>query len=835
MRRFCTIAVAAVVVALCTSIATAGLFDDLKDKIPTDKPDPKAEAEEKAKEKAREELRLQIPDLGRILNEDPAITTTFEDAITGVPFLDDFEPLYTAPLSELPVDPDGGYLLAAPGTYEMEAQSYCLHAGAYAPGSGDGYLTAELKGSAAKPVTDILRKSLDYPNIPQTNIQSLIWGIQAKTKISDMPRELQDAAETLLTDDQLRKLNGGALGLVPEELYDQAFVDLPDPLRKIKEAEAGLRSKLTSATDFDYGELEEIAIRPGEAPRTGEGPEVPLGRWSFDADGFFVRYFPHGYSRTTMQVIRPQNFIIEADDLGRIVSIADLRGRSISIEYDDAIAPMSCTHDDKSHGYAFQTVRLSWPDPDNPAWPLSEELRDTGWTLQGVPTERGRPNDPADRYDDARDRYEWGKRHHQQIMELAGQFEGAPDRHESIENLVDLGHLSVALEALFDDGEHGDGNASRLVKMVSEAWQAELSGLLAPETAAETTWRTPHSPGGMMLATSSLDGTMLAWRGGGSGSRGRSGRCGGGGSGAIPARNGPQRLGVSPRPYNPGADNPNIRPIDEDERNDDGSPNGSSGKTAIENAKKAIDWINKGKTAVDLLTDPVSGAMGLLGLDIPGGLFGKILDFNFDAWGKASEALGGDPPRDDYTEIAQRQPVDYPDLPTEVASEIPAARAAALNYLMDAFSEQMSTFNAAQVTLDRLGGAFEAGDEEWIDRQGALLVSYKHRAGGEMVAIADAMDAYLQALADEGITEIHVSGDDFRAYQQRLQTEGFSDTELEAARTVGFSDADIQHLLQQRMSFDPDEEAGNVLEAWQTAAAALRDLGQTWMNLPDAT
>ncbi|MFO7946787.1 MAG: hypothetical protein R6V19_08225, partial [Armatimonadota bacterium] len=123
----------------------------------------------------------------------------------------------------------------------------------------------------------------------------------------------------------------------------------------------------------------------------------------------------------------------------------------------------------------------------------------------------------------------------------------------------------------------------------------------------------------------------------------------------------------------------------------------------------------------------------------------------------------------------------------------------------------------------------------WIAQQSALLISYKHRAGGEMVAIADAMDAYLQALADEGITEINISGDDFRAYQQRLQTDGFSATELQAAQIVGFSDARIQQLLQQRISFDPDEEAGNVLDDWQTTATALRELGQTWLNLPDTT
>ncbi len=31
---------------------------------------------------------------------------------------------------------------------------------------------------------------------------------------------------------------------------------------------------------------------------------------------------------------------------------------------------------------------------------------------------------------------------------------------------------------------------------------------------------------------------------------------------------------------------------------------------------------------------------------------GQILDFNFDTWGKAADALAGDPPRDDYQLIA---------------------------------------------------------------------------------------------------------------------------------------------------------------------------------------
>jgi len=269
-------------IAGAASLASAGLLGDIKSKLPI--PDP----EQKAKEEARKQLRLQIPDLDRILGEEPGLTTSFDDAVTGIPFFDDYEPAYTAPLCQLPTLPQGGFLISVPGDFEFEAASYCLHAGTHGPGSGEGYLYATLKGSQAGIITDILNNSTRHLDIPQQHIQSLVWGIQAKTKISDMPPELRDAASRLLSQSQISKLNGGALGMVPDELFDQAFFDVPAPLRTVMEAEARLRGNLTSGL-FDFGALEQIAVLSGDPPDDDGGPVIPRGRWSFDPAGFFVR------------------------------------------------------------------------------------------------------------------------------------------------------------------------------------------------------------------------------------------------------------------------------------------------------------------------------------------------------------------------------------------------------------------------------------------------------------------------------------------------------------------------------------------------------------------
>jgi len=156
-----------------------------------------------------DQIKIKIPGLDKILKAEPALTTGISDAVLGVPFLDDYDPQALAPLTELPYSPERGFPLVRSGAFEHYAQSYCLHAGMYGPGGGDGYLLAPLKGDAADVIRSILRNSFRHPEIEQSTIQGLVWAILARSKIEDLGAEYQEAAGKLLTAKEIRKLSGG--------------------------------------------------------------------------------------------------------------------------------------------------------------------------------------------------------------------------------------------------------------------------------------------------------------------------------------------------------------------------------------------------------------------------------------------------------------------------------------------------------------------------------------------------------------------------------------------------------------------------------------------------
>ena len=77
-----------------------------------------------------------------------------------------------------------------------------------------------------------------------------------------------------------------------------------------------------------------------------------------------------------------------------------------------------------------------------------------------------------------------------------------------------------------------------------------------------------------------------------------------------------------------------------------------------------------------------------------------------------------------------------------------------------------------------------------------------------------------------------VSPDAYRRYQQRLQA-GLSPQELEAARSIGLTDAEIEVGRQKRLACDPNQVSGDLLAGSQAAADSLRELGGRWCRLPE--
>ena len=409
----------------------------------------------------------KLPSTDKILKSEAPVTTNIKDAVTDIIFLDDFNPQNYIPMTALPRSQSGAFRLDRPGLYALTVASYCLRAGEYGPSEGDGYAYAPLKGPQADIVQHVLQGSYVHPEIPQRDIQVLIWAIIARTKISDMSQEMQRTAARLLTPQELFEVNGGALGLVPQSERDKAFDKVPEQVRAVLEAEAQLREKLTAGQE-DYEELEQIAVRAGIAPE-GEGSRsVKGGRWSFHPDGYFVRYFPQGYTTTQIQLYVPEPFDIERDELGRITLLADKNGNRIEITY-SATAPLVVQGDKNVRGYAFSTVRFIQRRVVLPeiAFDLEGTYNDAGWTLVGIPSGKASRNYPHPYYDCA-ERYAFAVAYKLELDQL--------DKHlhpkEDMRDLMDIVHLIHSLSKLTNGTRLADAPwAPGHVDLVYKAWQ----------------------------------------------------------------------------------------------------------------------------------------------------------------------------------------------------------------------------------------------------------------------------------------------------------------------------------------------------------------------------
>ncbi|MFC1845109.1 hypothetical protein ACFLZ5_10020 [Thermodesulfobacteriota bacterium] len=323
---------------------------------------------------------IKTPSFGikGITENEPAITTSLEDAVTDLPILDDFNPQSFVALQDQKNGQNNEVLLQ-PGYYETILRSYCLHAGKHGPGKGEGYLYAPLKGPLAPIISNILKRSGHHPEVIQKDIQVLIWGVLARSKISKMPENIRWAATKLLTSKEINKLNGGALGMIPEELLHKAFSHLPPEVRQVLEAEARIRNLLSRA-QVSYDEIERIAVPFGDSPVDEEGRNIPRGRWSYHPDDYFVRYYPSGYRKTKIQIAVPKAIQIDRDETGRIILVADSDGNAIVLEYNDNVEPLIVPGLPDLVGYAFQMIRFIRPDPETGKISTAE-WHNTGWTF----------------------------------------------------------------------------------------------------------------------------------------------------------------------------------------------------------------------------------------------------------------------------------------------------------------------------------------------------------------------------------------------------------------------------------------------------------------------
>lgn len=170
-----------------------------------------------------------------------------------------------------------------PGHWSIDVQSFCLFPGRRGPSpdDGHGYLWAPLKGSRPGIVQKLLDRYSQLNDIPQHEMQVLLWGVAAKAKMKQMPNRQQLLAARLLTPLELAAMEHDALGVIPPALRQQVYNALPREVRAVAEAENNLRGLLEKA-NATYAELEAVAVLRGPEPP----PDRPVARTTIDRDGW---------------------------------------------------------------------------------------------------------------------------------------------------------------------------------------------------------------------------------------------------------------------------------------------------------------------------------------------------------------------------------------------------------------------------------------------------------------------------------------------------------------------------------------------------------------------
>ncbi|MFB9990906.1 hypothetical protein ACFFLM_02770 [Deinococcus oregonensis] len=242
----------------------------------------------------------------------------------------------------------------APGYSRFTVQSYCLQAGTYAPDRGEGYPLAPLKGEKAALIRSILQRSVRQPQIEQSAIQQLLWGIESGVRFTDFQPSFQVKVAPLLTPEDIAGMTVN-LGSVLNFFA-------PPEVRNVLAMYDDLRHQVTSV-EANFAELERLAVLTGSAPVGPNSRNLPAGVWTAAGNGFYARALPSSYSETVLEVYRPAFYQIQRDDRGRITRLQS-GGYLIETTYDDAPGQNTLlTGNGNVPVWRFASLRITGPQP----------------------------------------------------------------------------------------------------------------------------------------------------------------------------------------------------------------------------------------------------------------------------------------------------------------------------------------------------------------------------------------------------------------------------------------------------------------------------------------
>jgi hypothetical protein len=193
---------------------------------------------------------------------------------------------------------DQGEIVLSEGYYEAEFRSYCLQPGTPDPSDQDAYVMQPLSGQRKDIVEDILRGSLDRPDLPQRDVQLLLWSAVSGSSFNNLPASVKYTARELLTPRQVFTLQGGMMGVVRTvaasfpESGNNTFSDI---------------RRLFELGNSSYEAFERLAVL--SEPSVKFPSAVTREQWHKQQEGYYVRYLPANYQRTRVQVFVPEGLL----------------------------------------------------------------------------------------------------------------------------------------------------------------------------------------------------------------------------------------------------------------------------------------------------------------------------------------------------------------------------------------------------------------------------------------------------------------------------------------------------------------------------------------------
>lgn len=247
---------------------------------------------------------LPLPS-GLVDPKGPAITTGIADTIHPDTLPPTVDPKSFKPLMSLSRADDGAFILKV-GFYEAYVESYTLDAvpNKSVPG---GFYPAPILGRRASALAGLLKQIELHPDVPQADVQQLLFFVVQGADLENMPPYVQQTAARVLPKEMLAQLQGATQAKAMEKTL-MGVLNGRIRNRGMSKAQSQINNVANQAAKA-------AAVLPaigasGSAAAVTE--PAARGTWAQMPGGFYVRYLPEGFTKTRLQVIVPDAAIAQA-------------------------------------------------------------------------------------------------------------------------------------------------------------------------------------------------------------------------------------------------------------------------------------------------------------------------------------------------------------------------------------------------------------------------------------------------------------------------------------------------------------------------------------------